>query len=148
MDLFLQKATREYSRKAYDDAVRGSGIYQLSQFGDGALPFDVVVPGRGRGTLRLHEGSLFIETEEPLTLCTGCDCDNVRDLARLLEETFGDKRRAGRKSRRADFDAGRRVHFRLSRNRVGLHGSHAKDERRAARKRHRTADVADAAIAL
>ena len=90
VDLFLQKPTREYSRNAYDDAVRGSGIYQLSQFGDGALPFDVVVPGRGRGTLRLHDGSLFIETEEPFTLCTGCDCDNVRDLARLLEETFGE----------------------------------------------------------
>ena len=106
VDLFLQKTTREYSRKAYDDAVRGSGIYQLSQFGAGALPFDVVLPGRGRGTLRLHDGSLFIETEEPFTLCTGCDCDNVRDLARLLEETFRRKRRAGRQSRRADFDAG------------------------------------------
>jgi hypothetical protein len=89
VDLFLQPATRDTARRCYDDAVRGSGIYTLSQFGDGALPFDVVIPGRGRGTLRLHEGSLYIETEEPITLCTGCDCGSVQELADVLEAKFG-----------------------------------------------------------
>ncbi len=89
LDLFLQPQTRDVARRCYDDAVRGSGIYQLSQFGDGALPFDVVIPNRGRGTLRLHEGSLYIETETPVTLCQGCDCGSVAELAQVLEATFG-----------------------------------------------------------
>lgn len=89
VDLFLQPQTRDVARRCYDDAVRGSGIYQLSQFGQGALPFDVVIPGRGRGTLRLHEGSLYIETEEPITLCRGCDCGSIEELADVLESTFG-----------------------------------------------------------
>jgi hypothetical protein len=96
VDLFLQPATRDTSRRCYDDAVRGSGIYTLSQFGDGALPFDVVIPGRGRGTLRLHDGSLYIETEEPITLCTGCDCGSVQELADVLEAKFGRGRGSGR----------------------------------------------------
>jgi len=89
LDLFLNPKTRETARRCYDDAVRGSGIYTLNQFGDGAIPFDVVIRGRGRGTLRLHEGSLFIETEEPITLCTGCDCASLEDLAGVLEAKFG-----------------------------------------------------------
>jgi len=89
VDLFLQPATRELAARCYDEAVRGSGIYALDKFGPGALPFDVVIPGRGRGTLRLHEGSLYIETEEPITLCTGCDCGSVTQLADALEAQFG-----------------------------------------------------------
>jgi len=90
VDLFLQPSTRELARRSYDDAVRGSGIYNLDQFGAGALPFDVVIPGRGRGTLRQHEGSLYIETEEPITLCMGCNCGSVAELADVLESKFGD----------------------------------------------------------
>ena len=82
VDLFLQPATRDLARKCYDDAVRGSGIYPLGQFGEGALPFDVVLPGRGRGTLRLHEGSLYIETEEPITLCSGLRLRVSRGVSR------------------------------------------------------------------
>ncbi|MDQ3814347.1 MAG: hypothetical protein M3347_10400, partial [Armatimonadota bacterium] len=89
-DLFLQPATRELAGRCYDEAVRGSGIYALDRFGPGALPFDVVIPGRGRGTLRLHQGSLYIETEEPITLCTGCDCGSIEQLADALEDTFDD----------------------------------------------------------
>jgi hypothetical protein len=90
VDLFLQPATRALARRCYDEALLGSGIYTLDQFGAGALPFDVVIPGRGRGTLRLHEGSLYIETEEPITLCTGCDCGSVEELADVLDQMFPD----------------------------------------------------------
>ncbi len=89
VDLFLNPQTRETARLCYDEAVRGSGIYPLPQLGEGALPFDVVIPNRGRGTLRVHNGSIFIDTEEPHTLCTGCDPTSVRDLARVLEAQFG-----------------------------------------------------------
>lgn len=90
VDLFLNPATRDIARRSYDDAVRGSGIYQLSQFGDGALPFDVVIRGRGRGTLRHHDGSLYIETQEQIKLCCNCDCSSVAELAGILEAQFGD----------------------------------------------------------
>ncbi len=89
VDIFLNSRTRSLARRSYDDAVRGSGIYTLDEFGEGALPFDVVIPGRGRGTLRLHDGSIYIKTEEPITLCTGCDCNSVAELANVLEDRFG-----------------------------------------------------------
>lgn len=89
VDLFLNPTTRDRAKACYNDAVRGSGIYGLDQFGAGALPFDVVIPGRGRGTLRLDDGSLYIQTEEPITLCTGCDCGSIEELAGALEDQFG-----------------------------------------------------------
>jgi hypothetical protein len=89
VDLFLNPATRETARSCYNDAVRGGGMYALDAFGEGALPFDIVVRGRGRGTLRIHDGSVYIETEEPQTLCGGCDPDSVESLAALLEAQFG-----------------------------------------------------------
>ena len=89
VDIFLNPATRRLARRCYDDAVRGSGIYTLDQFGDGALPFDVVVPGHGRGTLRLSEGKIIIETEPPIEICQNCDPESVARLAALLEGHFG-----------------------------------------------------------
>ncbi len=89
VDLFLNPATRELAKRAYDDAVRGSGIYTLDQFGAGALPFDVVIKGKGRGTLRLFEGKVIVETEEPVEICENCDPDSVERLAALLQGHFG-----------------------------------------------------------
>lgn len=87
VDLFLNPATREIAARCYNEAVRGSGIYTLDQFGPGALPFDVVIPGLGRGTLRLHEGALHIETEPRRTIKSACE--NVEQLAQILEDNFG-----------------------------------------------------------
>lgn len=88
LELFLNPATRDVAKKSYDDAVRGSGIYTLDQFGIGALPFDVVLPNRGRGTLRIEKNSIAVETEPPLSIPAG-DCDSVQKLAAILEEKFG-----------------------------------------------------------
>lgn len=90
VDIFLNPATRELARRCYNDAVRGSGIYTLDQFGDGALPFDVVIPGHGRGTLRLHDNTVVVETEPPVEICDACDPESVGQLAALLQGHFGD----------------------------------------------------------
>ena len=89
VDIFLNPATREVAKRCYNDAVDGSGIYALDQFGPGALPFDVVIPGKGRGTLRLTEGNVIVETEPPVEICRDCDPYSVGALAALLEEHFG-----------------------------------------------------------
>ena len=89
VDLFVQSSTREVARRCYDGAVGGSGIYTLDQFGAGALPFDVVIPGRGRGTLRIHNGSVCIETEKPITICSGCNPASIEELAETLEAQLG-----------------------------------------------------------
>ena len=89
VDIFLNPATRELAKRCYNDALRGSGIYTLDGFGEGALPFDVVVPGKGRGTLRLHEGKVIVETETPIEICRNCDPHSIGQLAALLEGEFG-----------------------------------------------------------
>ena len=89
VDIFLNPRTRQIARECYNEAVAGSGIYTLDGFGAGALPFDVVIPGRGRGTLRLDAGSVWIQTEEPIEICSGCDCHDVEQLADLLERELG-----------------------------------------------------------
>ena len=89
VDIFLNPATREIAKRCYNEALRGSGIYALDQFGPGALPFDVVVPGHGRGTLRLHDGNVIVETETPIEICQNCDPHSIGSLAALLEGHFG-----------------------------------------------------------
>ncbi len=89
VDIFLNPATREIAKRCYNEALRGSGIYALDQFGPGALPFDVVVPGHGRGTLRLHDGKVIVETETPIEICENCDPHSIGRLAALLEGHFG-----------------------------------------------------------
>lgn len=89
VDIFLNPATRELAKRCYNEALRGSGIYTLDQFGPGALPFDVVVPGHGRGTLRLTEGKVIVETEPPIEICENCDPHSIQSLAALLEGHFG-----------------------------------------------------------
>lgn len=87
VDLFLNPATQETAKRCYNDAVRGSGIYTLDQFGPGALPFDVVIPAQGRGTLHLQNGTLSIDTEPRHTI--QAPCENVGQLAEILESNFG-----------------------------------------------------------
>ena len=89
VDIFLNPATRELAKRCYNQALGGSGIYTLDGFGEGALPFDVVIPGKGRGTLRLHEGNVIVETEPPIEICRDCDPHSIGALAALLEGEFG-----------------------------------------------------------
>ena len=84
---FVEPSRRAAAGRAYDASVAGSDIYPLERFGEGALPFDVLVPGRGRGTLRILADRVRIEAPDPIELPGSIS--NLADLAALLEDAFG-----------------------------------------------------------
>ena len=88
--LFLDPKTRRIAREAYNQSVAGSGIYTLDAFGAGAIPFDLVIPGVGRGTIRLTPASVVVETAPmPTVLWTNERVETLEQLAALTEERFG-----------------------------------------------------------
>ena len=68
VDLFLNPKTRKKAEDAYNLALGGSDIYTLDLFGEGALPFDLVVAGHGRGTLHATSSGIRIDTPVPIVL--------------------------------------------------------------------------------
>ncbi len=88
-DLFLNNETRALAAAAYNEAVGGSEIYTLDQFGLGALPFDVVLPKDGRGTLRVTLRAVHIETRTPIRIPLRRPLNSARDLAEVLCDRFG-----------------------------------------------------------
>jgi hypothetical protein len=89
LQAFLAPATRQAAREAYNRSVGGSGIYTLEGFGTGAIPFDVVIPGHGRGTLCLLSDRIVIETAPQKTMLPGPRITTAEELAARLEEAFG-----------------------------------------------------------
>lgn len=89
VDLFLRPETREIATRAYNDTLRGSEIYTLDRFGSWAIPFDLVVPGKGRGTLRIAPKAVIIMTPTPLFITTKTPVRSVADLAEAIERKFG-----------------------------------------------------------
>ncbi|GAB4452284.1 MAG: hypothetical protein OHK0029_02910 [Armatimonadaceae bacterium] len=90
--LFVNPATRADAVAAYNLAVSGSDIYTLDQFGEGALPFEIAVSGRGRGTIFLPEnGSLIVDLpRDPLILRDpNGPVTTLEQMARLLEAEVG-----------------------------------------------------------
>ncbi|MCG9893908.1 MAG: hypothetical protein MH204_00350, partial [Fimbriimonadaceae bacterium] len=89
LDHFLNPRTRAVAEEAYNESVRGSEIYTLDRFGVGALPFDVLIPGVGRGTLRLGTRGGVIMTPEPQGFRFKKAPESAEELAAILERRFG-----------------------------------------------------------
>lgn len=90
VNLFLDPKTRDKSKDAYNEAVAGSEIYALDKFGTGAIPFDLVIPGLGRGTLRVTEKMLVVMTPTPQFITLKKPLESVTELAEILFEKFGE----------------------------------------------------------
>lgn len=86
---FLNPATRVQAEAAYNRAVAGTEVYTLDRFGSCALPFDVIVPGHGRGTLRLGNRGGVIMTPQPVGFSFRRPIESTEDLAQVLEARFG-----------------------------------------------------------
>lgn len=89
LDAFLSPKTRTAACEAYDAAVSGTQIYTLDRFGAGSLPFEVFVPGVGRGTLRLGTRGGVVMTDDPIAFSFKKPIDSVGCLADVLEDKFG-----------------------------------------------------------
>jgi hypothetical protein len=91
VQIYLDPSTAPVAKRAYSAAVAGGGMYALDHFGEGALPFDVVVPGRGRGTLHVLDTSIQIDFAPlPITLSTDSQVTSIAQLAALLSSEFGE----------------------------------------------------------
>lgn len=91
VQFFLDPATRDQAKACYDEVVQGTGQYELARFGAGAIPFDLVIPGRGRGALRLGRRGLVVMTPEPAFATLKRPITSVTELAEVVERKWGEK---------------------------------------------------------
>ncbi len=89
LDTFIRPETAAIARTAYDTTVDGTEMYKLARFGSFAVPFELVVPGMGRGTIRLANRGIVIMTPTPLFISIKKPVTNVYELAEVIEAKFG-----------------------------------------------------------
>jgi hypothetical protein len=89
VDLFLNPKTESLARRHYDAAVRDSGISTLDRFGPHAVPFDLAIPGHGRGTLHISDTEIHVDTDDPVAIPLTAPIRDRRRLAVVLEEHLG-----------------------------------------------------------
>jgi hypothetical protein len=89
LGLFVDEKSRKDACACYDEAVLGGGQYELRRFGTGAVPFDLVVPGKGRGTIRITRKAVIVMTPEPVFITLKKPLASVQDLAVAIERKLG-----------------------------------------------------------
>jgi hypothetical protein len=89
LDLFLDPRTAAIARRHYNEAVHDGVIATLDRFGPDAVPFDLAIPGHGRGTLHLSDTLIHVDTDEPIDIPLAAPIRNRRHLAVVLEENLG-----------------------------------------------------------
>lgn len=91
LSLFLDPETRQRAVSAYNRAVSGAEMYELERFGSGSIPFDLYIPGRGRGTLRLGRKGGVVMADRPIGFSYRSEPTSAAELAKIIEEKFGDR---------------------------------------------------------
>jgi len=86
---FLDPRTREICQQTYDMAVENSDTYTLDRFPPGAIPFDLVIPGKGRGTICIRDSHILIDLPQPITLYSQHLPTTPAELADLVESHLG-----------------------------------------------------------
>ncbi len=90
VDIFLDPETRPTASEAYDSVMGHTGIYRLEQFGEGAIPFDMVICGRGRGTIRvMGNHAVFDMPEGPVETNWQTPITDRRTLMQAAMHAFG-----------------------------------------------------------
>lgn len=89
LDLFLRPDSRQACEVAYNESVKGAETYTLDKFGEGAIPFDLIVPKVGRGTICAHSRYLTVQTPEPIVLRLPKPLESAAELAEAIESEFG-----------------------------------------------------------
>ncbi len=86
---FADPKTRALAQEAYNQSVARTEVYTLHRFGTGAIPFDLIVPGHGRGTIRLGNRAIIVMTPKPLFISLKKPLTGLEDLAAAIEKKFG-----------------------------------------------------------
>ncbi len=87
---FLDPATRQDAIACYNKVVDGTSIYALDRFGEDAIPFDLVVPGRGRGAICIQGRRVVCELADgTVEVEGGSDLVTCQQLAELVAREFG-----------------------------------------------------------
>jgi len=86
---FLNPEQRKAAREAYDESVRGTEMYSMDRFGTGAVPFDLYIPGVGRGTLRIGNRGIVVGTSKPVFASLRKPITSLAELADVIERKWG-----------------------------------------------------------
>lgn len=90
VERFLRFDTRGIANACYDNAIAASEIYKIERFGTGAIPFDLVVPGQGRGTLRVGKRGIVVGTPIPIGISLKKPIESIAELAEVIERRLGE----------------------------------------------------------